>query len=105
MPCWSSSPHRCALAGQRLLHPRIPVATYPWEWTPSQWLAAAELTLSLCEEALSEDWILKDATPLNVLFLGPRPVLVDVLSFERRDPASPPGWPMRSTSAASFCRW
>jgi len=77
-----------APSGQRLLHPRIPVATYPWEWTPSQWLAAAELTLSLCEEALSEDWILKDATPLNVLFLGPRPVLVDVLSFERRDPAS-----------------
>src|ERR1700690_3222666 len=22
----------------RLLHPRIPIPTYPWEWTPSQWL-------------------------------------------------------------------
>jgi hypothetical protein len=72
----------------RLLHPRIPIATYPWEWTPGQWLAAAELTLSLCREALAEGWILKDATPLNVLFIGPRPVLVDVLSFDRRDPAS-----------------
>jgi SAM-dependent methyltransferase len=68
-----------------LLHPRIPVPTYPWEWTPSQWLAAADLTLSLCEEALTEGWILKDATPLNILFVGPRPVLVDVLSFDPWD--------------------
>jgi len=75
-------------AGLRLLHPKIPIPTYPWEWTPSQWLAAAELTLTLCDEALSEGWILKDATPLNILFIGPRPILVDVLSFERRDPAS-----------------
>ena len=28
-----------------LRHPKIPIPTYPWEWTPSQWLAAAELTL------------------------------------------------------------
>ena len=74
--------------GLRLLHPRVPVPTYPWEWTPSMWLAAAELTLNLCEEALSEGWILKDATPLNVLFVGPRPVLVDILSFERHHPGS-----------------
>ncbi len=74
-------------AGLRLLHPKVPVPTYPWEWTPTQWLAAAELTLSLCEEALSEGWVLKDATPLNILFVGSRPVLVDVLSFEPWDPA------------------
>jgi SAM-dependent methyltransferase len=69
-------------AGLSLLHPRVPVLTYPWEWTPTQWLAAAELTLSLCAEALTDGWVLKDATPLNILFVGPRPVLVDVLSFE-----------------------
>ena len=74
-------------AGLQLLHPRVPVPTYPWEWTPSQWLAAAELTLTLCAEALNEGWVLKDATPLNILFVGSRPVLVDVLSFERWDPA------------------
>ena len=74
-------------AGLRLLHPKVPVPTYPWEWTPSQWLAAADLTLTLCEEALTEGWVLKDATPLNILFLGARPVLVDVLSFEPWDPA------------------
>ena len=72
----------------QLIHPRIPIATYPWEWTPGQWLAAAELTLTLCEEALAEGWILKDATPLNILFLGPRPVLVDVLSFEPLAPGT-----------------
>lgn len=71
-----------------LRHPRIAFPSYPWEWTRSQWLDAAELTLDLCEQALAEGWILKDATPLNVLFRGARPVFVDVLSFERRDPHS-----------------
>ena len=72
----------------RLLHPRLDIIAYPWEWTPTQWLAAADLTLSLCEEALDAGWILKDATPLNILFVGAKPVLVDVLSFERRRPGS-----------------
>ena len=74
--------------GLSLRHPKIRIPTYPWEWTPSQWLAAAELTLNLCEQALAAGWILKDATPLNVLFTGTRPILVDILSFERRDPHS-----------------
>jgi hypothetical protein len=68
-----------------LRHPKIAIPTYPWEWTPSQWLDAAELTLNLCEEALADGWILKDATPLNVLFSGSRSIFVDILSFERRD--------------------
>ncbi|HEY5054627.1 MAG TPA: methyltransferase type 12, partial [Acidobacteriaceae bacterium] len=75
-------------AGLTLRHPRISFPTYPWEWTPSQWFAAAELTLNLCEEALVSGLILKDATPLNVLFTGARPVFVDILSFEPRDPAA-----------------
>jgi 2-polyprenyl-3-methyl-5-hydroxy-6-metoxy-1,4-benzoquinol methylase len=77
--------------GQPVLleHERIPFPSYPWEWTPGQWKHAAELTLDLCEEALGEGYILKDATPLNVLFSGPRAVFVDVLSFEKRDPRSP----------------
>jgi FkbM family methyltransferase len=74
--------------GLRLIHPRVRIPTYPWEWTASQWMSAAELTLRLCDESLDDGWILKDATPLNVLFDGARPVLVDVLSFERRDPGS-----------------
>jgi 2-polyprenyl-3-methyl-5-hydroxy-6-metoxy-1,4-benzoquinol methylase len=53
------------------------------------WLAAAELTLNLCRELVSHGWLLKDATPLNVLFQGTRPIFVDVLSIERMDPHQP----------------
>jgi SAM-dependent methyltransferase len=75
-------------SGLSLIHPKIPIPTYPWEWTAAQWIAAAELTLDVCEAALAEGWILKDATPLNVLFEGSRPVFVDFISFERRNPNS-----------------
>ena len=71
-----------------LRHPRIDPISYPWEWTPAQWRAAAELTLRVAGKAIEAGWTLKDATPLNVLFRGPRPVFVDVLSFEQRDPHS-----------------
>ena len=72
-----------------LEHEPIFFPSYPWEWTPGQWVEAASLTLDLCEEGLDGGFILKDATPLNILFSGPRPVFVDVLSFETRDPQSP----------------
>jgi SAM-dependent methyltransferase len=71
-----------------LQHPRIDPISYPWEWSTSQWRSAAELTLRLASKAIDAGWTLKDATPLNILFAGARPVLVDVLSFERRDPSS-----------------
>jgi len=71
-----------------LRHPRIDPISYPWEWTPAQWRAAAELTLRVARKAIDAGWTLKDATPLNVLFAGARPVFVDVPSFERRDPHS-----------------
>lgn len=71
-----------------LQHPRIDPISYPWEWTVAQWRAAAELTLRIADLAIDQGWTLKDATPLNILFVGARPVLVDTLSFERRDPAS-----------------
>src|ERR1700677_246943 len=72
-----------------LRHPRISFQSYPWEWSPGMWLAAAELTLTLCSDLVKEGWQLKDATPLNVLFRGARPVFVDVLSIERVDPNQP----------------
>jgi SAM-dependent methyltransferase len=71
-----------------LEHPRVDPISYPWEWTIAQWRAAAELTLRVAGQAIDAGWTLKDATPLNILFAGPRPVLVDVLSFECRDPHS-----------------
>lgn len=78
-------------SGGRLIlaHPRIFFPSYPWEWTPGQWKQAALLSIEMCEESLESGFILKDATPLNVLFTGPRAIFVDVLSFEPRDPQSP----------------
>jgi SAM-dependent methyltransferase len=64
-------------------HPLILFSSYPWEWPPVLWRAAAELTLELCQDLLKEGWILKDATPLNVLFQGAEPIFVDVLSIQR----------------------
>ncbi|HKR27409.1 MAG TPA: class I SAM-dependent methyltransferase, partial [Acidobacteriaceae bacterium] len=72
-----------------LEHPRIFFPSYPWEWTPSAWLAAAHLTLDFCDSLLDQGLILKDATPLNILFRGTQPVFVDVLSVDQRDPESP----------------
>jgi SAM-dependent methyltransferase len=72
-----------------LRHPRISFQSYPWEWPPALWLAAAELTLNLCSDLINQGWLLKDATPLNVLFQGMEPVFVDVLSIERAAPDLP----------------
>ena len=74
---------------QVLSHPLVPFISYPWEWCPAQWLAAAELTLALNRELIASGWILKDATPLNILFRGVQPVLVDVASAARLDPTKP----------------
>jgi SAM-dependent methyltransferase len=84
-----------------LRHPRVAFASYPWEWLPVLWLAAAELTLSLCAELLQEGWILKDATPLNILFQGTRPIFVDVLSIQRAD-LSRPTWYAYGQFARTF---
>src|SRR5882757_10774237 len=73
----------------RLRHPRVSFCSYPWEWSPSLWLSAAELTLDLCSELLADGWILKDATPLNVLFQGTQPIFVDLLSVQRLDTTRP----------------
>ena len=68
-----------------LRHRRIAFPSFPWEWSPSMWASAGNLTLDLCARLVKEGWILKDATPLNVLFEGVDPVFVDVLSVCRAD--------------------
>ena len=69
-------------------HERIPFPTYPYEWCPEMLHAAGSLTIELARRLRKEGLGLKDATPYNVLFRGPSPVFVDVLSFERRDPGN-----------------
>jgi SAM-dependent methyltransferase len=70
-------------------HERIPFPSYPYEWPAEMLHAAALLTLDLGLQALEDGFGLKDATPYNVLYRGPEPVFVDLLSFERRDPLDP----------------
>jgi hypothetical protein len=66
-----------------LRHERIPVVSYPYEWTFGMLKDAALLQLELLLGSLDEGLTLKDATPYNVQWRGARPVFVDVGSFER----------------------
>jgi SAM-dependent methyltransferase len=68
-----------------LEHDRIAFASYPYEWPAEMLAEAGRLTLDLNSALLDEGFTLKDATPDNVLFVGPDPVFVDLLSFERRN--------------------
>ncbi|MBO0798290.1 MAG: class I SAM-dependent methyltransferase [Blastocatellia bacterium] len=70
-------------------HERIAFPSYPYEWPPEMLHQAGRLTIDLAESTLNEGFGLKDATPYNVLFRGPKPVFVDLLSFERRNPCDP----------------
>ncbi|MCC6264919.1 MAG: methyltransferase domain-containing protein [Bryobacterales bacterium] len=69
-------------------HRRIPFVTYPCEWSTEQLFDAASLTLDLAEQALPHGFVLKDATPYNIVFDHARPVFVDIASFARRDPSA-----------------
>jgi SAM-dependent methyltransferase len=70
-------------------HQPVAFPSYPHEWPPEMLEAAGSLTLDLAEALSPDGWGLKDATPYNVLFTGPVPVFVDLLSFERRTPGDP----------------
>jgi len=80
-------------------HPRIPFPSYAHEWPAAMLHAAGALTIDLSTALLEEGRGLKDATPSNVLFRGARPVFIDVLSIEEREPLDPIWLP-----AAQFAR-
>ena len=71
-----------------LEHERIPVVSYPYEWTFGMLQDAAVLTLDLLEAAIKADMTLKDATPYNVQFVAGKPVFIDIPSFETLQPGS-----------------
>lgn len=70
-------------------HERLPVISYPYEWTFSMLRDAALLQLDVGLAAFDRGLGVKDATPYNVQFKGSRPVFIDVGSFEELDPGSP----------------
>jgi 2-polyprenyl-3-methyl-5-hydroxy-6-metoxy-1,4-benzoquinol methylase len=75
--------------GTLLEHPALAFPSYPHEWPAEALVSAGELTLDLARSLLDVGLGLKDATPHNVLLEGTRPVFVDVLSIEAREPGDP----------------
>jgi len=65
-----------------LEHEAVPFVTYPYEWSFSMLKDAALLQLHLIEKSLENGWTLKDATTYNIQWIGPRPVFIDVPSFQ-----------------------
>jgi SAM-dependent methyltransferase len=63
-------------------HDHLPVISYPFEWSRTMLLDAAELELRTARKALADGWMTIDATPYNVQFVGSRPVHIDIGSFE-----------------------
>jgi SAM-dependent methyltransferase len=80
-----------------LEHQRIPVITYPYEWTFGMLRDSALLQLDLVEAALLDGMTLKDATPYNIQFIGGQPVFIDIASFETLPAGAP--W----TGYRQFC--
>jgi SAM-dependent methyltransferase len=70
-------------------HERVPVVSYPYEWSFAMLRDAAALQLDVLRAALEEGMSLKDGTAYNVQFVASRPTFIDIGSFE---PPSGP-WP------------
>lgn len=76
----------------------LPFVSYPYEWSFSQFKAAALLTLKVNQIALEYGMILKDASMFNVQFIGCKPVFIDLASFEVYEQDTP--W----TAYYQFCK-
>ncbi len=85
-------------AGQVIRPEQIPFISHPYEWSFGQLKSAALLTLTIARAALEDGFSLKDASAFNIQFIGPRPVFIDTLSFERYEEGSP--W----IAYRQFCR-
>ena len=79
-------------------HPRIPFISYVYEWPFEMLRAAAVRSLEILQVSLDKGFILKDATPYNIQFVGLNPLLIDVGSFERYEEGIP--W----MGYSQFCR-
>ena len=74
----------------KIIYPnQIPYISYSYEWSFSQFKAAALLTLRVQLLAMKFGMSLKDASSYNVQFIGANPLFIDTLSFERYNEKSP----------------
>lgn len=83
----------------RVIEPElVPFISYPYEWSFSQLMDAALLTLEVQKVALSRGMWLKDASAYNIQFHKGKPVFIDTLSFEQYVEGKP--W----QAYGQFCR-
>ncbi|HEY3856984.1 MAG TPA: methyltransferase domain-containing protein [Verrucomicrobiae bacterium] len=75
-------------------HERVRFQSFPYEWPTEMLWGAGRLTLDIAISARADGYGLKDATPYNILFRGSKPIFIDALSFERRNPGDPIWLPM-----------
>lgn len=83
-------------------HEEIAPQTYCVEWCPAMLLAAARRTVELLAQVTEFDATLQDAYPWNIVFDGPRPVMVDFTSIT--PVRSPLPWPALEQFQAFFQR-
>jgi len=70
-------------------HDRVPLISYPYEWSFSMLKDAALLQLDLLDTAFDEGWTLKDSTPFNIQFVDAKPIFIDIPSFVPRGAGEP----------------
>jgi ribosomal protein L11 methylase PrmA len=74
----------------KILEPEvIPFISYPYEWSFSQLKDAALVTLQIQKMALEYGMCLKDASAYNIQFRHGKPILIDILSFEKYQEGKP----------------
>ncbi len=66
-----------------LRHDRVPMLSYPYEWSFEMLKDAAKLQLELTAAAIDDGMITKDASSYNIQFVGAQPTFIDIGSFER----------------------
>lgn len=74
------------LAGDLLVHQRVPVITYPYEWSFQMLKAAAQVQLHVLKVCLENGFILKDGSGFNTLYHQGQMVFVDLLSVDYYKP-------------------
>lgn len=65
-------------------HEAVGFPTWPYEWPFGMLKDAALLQLHLLGICVRSGWILKDATPFNIQWVGTKPVFIDIPSFVPR---------------------
>lgn len=68
-----------------LEHEAVDFPTWPYEWPFAMLKDAALLHLHLLETCVRAGWVLKDATPFNIQWVGNSPVFIDIPSFVPRE--------------------